>query len=171
MADDKGKKDDVVGGFTTTGSIKVLLGITGLLIAFYGYDYMWVSSSLAELEEEQAQIASTTASSASGQLNDQKPQEKVIWIGSENQPTSIRVTLSPHEWSDRIEFLPGAHNEAWIIPPTGGMVEIQNDDYGTHQLRWEDVQHGNDVELGSLISFRLRGEGVATVQTRPMRQW
>ena len=167
MADDK--KDASVGGFTT-GSIKVLLGITGLLIALYVYDYR-VPSSLAELEEYQAQIASTTASSASGQLNDQKPQEKVIWIGSENQPTSIRVTLSPHEWSDRIEFLPGAHNEAWIIPPTGGMVEIQNDDYGIHQLRWEDVQYGNDVELGSLLSFRLRGEGVATVQTRPMRQW
>ena len=168
MAEDK--KDTVVGG-VSTGWIKTLLVITAVIIAPYVSDYMGASSSLAELEEDQAQIAATTGSSASGQLNDQKAEEKMIWIGSENQPTSTRVTLSPDEWSDRIEFLPGAHNEAWIIPPTGGMVEIQNDDYGTRQLRWEDVQHGNDVELGSLISFRLRGEGVATVQTRPMRQW
>ncbi|HCX45060.1 TPA: hypothetical protein DGT35_00435 [Patescibacteria group bacterium] len=169
MAEDKDKKDTVVGGFST-GWIKTFLVITAVIITNYVYDYVGASSSLAELEEGQAQIAATS-SSASDQLNDQKAEEKMIWIGSENQPTSTRVTLSPDEWSDRIEFLPGAHNEAWIIPPTGGMVEIQNDDYQTLQLRWEDIQHGNDVELGSLLSFRLRGKGVATVQTRPMRQW
>jgi len=168
MADNKDKKDAV--GGVSTGWIKTLLVITAVIIAPYVSDYMGASSSL-ELEEDQAQIAATTGSSASGQSNDQKAEEKMIWIGSENQPTSTRVTLSPDEWSDRIEFLPGAHNEAWIIPPTGGMVEIQNDGYETLQLRWEDIQHGNDVELGSLLSFRLRGKGVATVQTRPMRQW
>lgn len=166
MADDK---KDTVGG-VSTGWIKILIVIAVLLTLPYVNDYVGGSSSL-ELEEDRDQIAATTSSSASGQLNDQKAEEKMIWIGSENQPTSTRVTLSPDEWSARIEFLPGAHNEAWIIPPTGGMVEIQNDDYQTLQLRWEDIQHGNDVELGSLLSFRLRGKGVATVQTRPMRQW
>ena len=91
------------------------------------------------------------------------------WIGSEARPTSTKVTLNRDEWSERIEFLPGSRSEAWIIPPNGGVVEILDEDQDlTRYLRWEDVKNGNDVELGTLLSFRLRGEGVATVQTRPM---
>ena len=169
------KKDNTVLGGIVTGSTWALSTFLFLCLFFIVCPHLsdiWGGvTGFFKSGSQQAQAAPITSSPTPDYSTNQEPREKVIWIGAEAQPTTTRVTLNRHEWSERIEFFPGANSEAWIIPPKDGEVEILDESLDlVLRLRWEDLRSGNDVPLGVLLSFRLRGEGVATVQTRPMQR-
>ena len=99
----------------------------------------------------------------------QKTSEKtpeVLFVGSSSKPTSTKVKLDNEEWSSPIELQPGLFQYIQIVPPPDGQVEILDPDRDrTFLLKWSDLQSGRILELGSLTTFQLRGEGAATVRT------